>query len=171
MSSKFLPNVRKDAIEKASASGDYNDLYDLLAQPLHEELYRRKTFDFLDDLSEGQQLFLAYDYVRMQVQQGGFIQFIENGYLGLLPALVEQFYKIGGNDMARVLDDVLKVYVLNRELLGKPNSVEEFARLYDELKEFEEIEERYSRFNEATINLMLAYAREHLDEFISNDHP
>ncbi len=169
MNSNYLPSVSMDVINKASTSADYNELYDLLAQPLHEELYRRRTFDFLDDISDGQQLLLAYDYARMQVGQGGFIQFIQNGYIGLLPSMIEQLYKIGANDMAGVMDDVLKVYVLNRELLNKPTTVEEFAKLYDELKEFEGIDERFDRFNEPTIKMMLVYAMEHLNEFVITD--
>jgi len=166
MNSNFLPTISMDAINKASASADYNELYDLLAQPLHEELYRRKTFDFLDDLSDGQQLLLAFDYARMQVGQGGFIQFIENGYIGLLPSMIEQLYKIGDNEMARVFDDVLKVFVLNRELLNQPKTVQEFAYLYDELKEFEIIDDRFAQLTEPTIKLMLAYAMQHLNEFV-----
>lgn len=168
MSSNYLPKVSPDAIRKASDAGDDDTLYDLLTQPLHEEMYRRKTFDFIDELSDGQQLLLAYDYARMQVGQGGFIQFIQNGYVSLLPSMIEQLYKIGANDMARVLDDVLKVYVLNRDLLNKSTTVEEFAKLYDELTEFEGIDERFNRYNVATVKLMLDYAMKHLGEFIQN---
>lgn len=168
MNSNFLPTVSRNDIKKAQATGNDNDLYDLLALPLHEELYRRKTFDFLDDLSDGQQLFLAYDYVRMQVGQGGFIQFIQNGYIGLLPNMIEELYKIGDNDMAQVFDDVLKVYVLNREMLERATTVQEFAQLYDELKEFEGIDERFARLNEPTIKRMLTYALAHLDEFVKD---
>ena len=167
MSSNFLPGISVAAIEQVKASGDDSELYDLFTQPLHEELYRRKTFDFLDELSDGQQLFLAYDYVRMQVGQGGFIQFIENGYIGLLPSIIEQFLKVGCDGMAGVLDDVLKVYVLNREQLGKPTTVQEFAQLYDEFKEFEIIEERYNQVGDLTLKLMLQHALGHLDEFVS----
>src|ERR1700748_1325267 len=112
MSSNFLPLVNSEAIKDAITSGNDEQLYDLLVQPLHEELYKRQTFDFLDELSDGQQLLLTYDYLRMQVGQGGFIQFIHNGYVGLLPSMIEQLYKEGADEMARVLDDVLKVYVL-----------------------------------------------------------
>ncbi len=167
MNSNFLPPISMNAISKANSVADKNELYDLLAQPLHEELYKRNTFDFMDELSDGQQLLLAYDYARMQVGQGGFIQFIQNGYISLLPGIIEQLYKVGANDMAKVMDDVLKVYVLNRELLSKPTTVQEFAQLYDELKEFEGIDERFEKYNEPTIALMLSYAIEHLNEFIT----
>jgi len=166
MNSNFLPSVDREEVKKAYSDNDEEKLYDLLVQPLHEELYKRQTFDFLDDLSWGQQLLLAYDYMHMQVGQGGFIQFIQNGYIGLLPSVVEQLYKLGADEMAKVVDDVLKVYVLNRELLDKPTTVEEFARLYDEFREFEVIDERYHQLNAQTTTQLLKYAVEHLDEFV-----
>jgi hypothetical protein len=166
MNSKYLPAVSKANINEAHAAANYNEVYDLLAQPLHEELYRRGSFDFLDDLSDGQQLLLTYDYVRTQVGQGGFIQFIENGYVGMLPTMVEQLNKIGAPDMAKIFDDVLKVFVLNKELLSNPKTVQEFAQLYDELKEFEIIDARFIKENLATEKLMLDYAVTHLDDFI-----
>ncbi len=164
MKSSFLPSISDKDIENAQAKGD-NALYDLFTEPLHKEIYARNTFDFLDELSGGQQLFVSYDYVRSQVGQGGFIQFIQNGYIGLVPTVIEQLYEIGINDMAKVLDDVLKVYVLNRDFLNRPTTVEEFAKLYEEFKEFEEIDERFTALNEQTIKLMLQYALTHKEEF------
>lgn len=171
MTSNFLPPISLNALNDAQAEGKEDDLYDLLVQPLHEELYRRQTFDLLDDLSEGQQLMLTYDYLRTQVGQGGFIQFIHNGYVGLLPAMVEQLITIGATEMAQVLDDVLKVFVLNRDLMSEASTVQEFAQLYDELKEFEGIDQRFYKLNVPTIKLMLQYAVKHLDEFVTTVGP
>ena len=165
MNSNFLPPLDRKAIMEAYTAGKYDEMYDMLAQPLHEELYKRQDFSFKDTLSDGQQLMLAYDYLRTQVMQGGFIQFIQNGYIGLLPSMIEQLNKIGAPDMALVLDDVLKVFVLNRELLTRPTTVEEFAKLYDEFKEFEIIDQRHYRLNLPTEKIMLDYAAAHLDEF------
>ena len=80
--------------------------------------------------------------------------------------MIEQLFLVGADDMARVLDDVLKVYVLNLDLLNKAKSVQEFAQLYDELKEFEVIEERYNAVKLDTIKKMLDYAAGHLDQFV-----
>lgn len=168
MHSNFLPTVNIDAVKTAYTTGDMEKFYDLLVQPLHEELYKRQTFEFMDDLSWAQQLLLGYDYMHMQVGQGGFIQFIQNGYIGLLPSLIEQLYKLGAPDMAQVLDDVLKVYVLNREQLERTTTVEEFAKLYDEFREFEVIDKRYHQQHEATTKMLLAYAFAHLGEFVQN---
>lgn len=167
MKSKFLPTISVDAIHAALTNEDSNVFYDLLVQPLHEELYVRQSFDFLHDLSPGQQLLLAFDYVRMQVGQGGFIQLIENGYVPLLPGLIGQLQLIGATDMAHVLDDALKVYVLNRDLLDSTKTVEQFSKLYEELKEFEGIDERYAALSVATTAQILQYATHHMDEFVA----
>lgn len=165
MLSSYLPHINIKEIKQAYDAGEQDVVYDTLVQPLHEELYRRQTFSFVDSLSWGQQLLLTYDYLQMQANQGGFIQFINNGYIGLLPAMVEQLYKLGANDMALVLDDVLKVYVLNRDLLESAKSVEAFAKLYEELKEFEIIDERYAKLNKPTTKLLIEYAMKHIAEF------
>jgi hypothetical protein len=157
--------VNEQELRQAFASNNDEKVFDLLVQPLHEELYKRQTFDFLDDLSWGQQLLLTSDYLHMQVGQGGFIQFIQNGYIALLPGIIEQLMKLGAAELAMVLDDALKVYVLNRELLDAPTSVAEFARLYDEMKEFEAIEARYHQLVNAAIRLMLEYAEMHPSDF------
>lgn len=166
MNSKFLPEVNISEIRRVYDENDFEQLYDMLVQPLHEELYKRQSFEFLDDLSWGQQLLLTYDYLHMQVGQGGFIQFIQNGYVGLMPGIIEQLYKLGADKMAVVLDDALKVYVLNRDLMQESNSVEQFAKLYDELKEFEGIDARYHELNEQTTKQLLDYAVAHPEEFV-----
>ncbi len=165
MDSKYLPEISLSGLEEKKNLQDWQGLFELLTEPLHEELYKRQTFDFFDELSDGQQLFISYDYVVNQVSQGGFIQFIENGYVGLLLPMPEWLYKAGAPDMAKIIDDVLKVYVLNKDLMDKKNTLEEFASLYDELKEFEIIDERFFQFNVPTIEIMSRYALLHLAEF------
>jgi hypothetical protein len=165
MPSKYLPEITAEAIKEKQQPGKETEYYEILVEPLHEELYRRKDFNFLDELTEGQQLLLSYDYVRMQVIQGGFIQLIQNGYIGLLPPMPNWLYAINAGEMAKVIDDVLKVYVLNHEMLEKETSVEEFAKLYDELKEFEAIDEQFLALNESTLNKILQFATDHIEEF------
>jgi len=166
MTSIYLPEVKAEALEAAKLAGDDNALWDMFIQPLHEEMYRRQDFNFLDDLSEGQQLLLSYDYVQMQVMQGGFIQLIQNGYVGLLPTMPGWLEVVNCHEMAKVIDDVLKVYVLNREALDKSTSVEEFAKLYDEFQEFVALDEDFHRLHPLVFDTLLQYATNHTEEFI-----
>ena len=164
MQSKFLPGINSDIVKKMMELGQYSELYDLFTQPLHEELYQRQSFAFLDELSGAQQLLLSYDYVRMQVLQGGFIQFIHNGYIALLPKTIELLGEIGLSEMAKLMDDVLKVFVLNKDLFDTAESVQEFAKLYDELKEFEIIDDNFAQLNDATLKGIIEYVIQHIND-------
>lgn len=135
--------------------------------PIHEELYKQQDFAFIETLSPGQELLLRYDYVRMQVVQGGFIQLLQNGYVGLLPPLPEMLTQVGAPEMAKVIDDVLRVFSLNNEALSKETTVEEFARLYDEFKEFEALDAAFERLNAPTEIILVDYALRFPDEFMA----
>lgn len=146
----------RSKVKELAGEGSYAAALEELAQPLHEELYVRQDFSILDSWPWEEQLVLSLDYIRMQVQQGGFIQFIQNGYISLLLPIPAWLQQIGAGDMARVLDDVLKVYVLNMEALDKETTVDEFARLYEEFREFEGLDDRFSECFPDTVRRILA---------------
>ncbi|MEZ5016319.1 MAG: DUF4375 domain-containing protein [Flavipsychrobacter sp.] len=164
MGSDFIPEISKVEYSKLKEARDASALYEYLCQPLHEQLYKKQDFNYVDELSEIQQLIITYDYVKMQVLQGGFIQLIQNGYVLLLPSLHDLLQKVGATGMAQVIDDALKVYVLNRELLDKEYSVDDFAKLYVELTEFEDIDNRFSLHHLPTINTILLYAEQNMEK-------
>ncbi len=167
MSNYFLPAVQATLWKQLQEENNIHGIYDQIVEPLHEEMYRRQNFELMDELTDEQQLMLTYDYVKMQVMQGGFIQLIQNGYVGLLPDMPDWLYALNINDMAGVIDDALNVFVLNRELLTKTTTVEEFALLYAELKEFEAIDDRFMELNEPTIVAMVNNALVHPENFVT----
>jgi hypothetical protein len=165
MNQKFLSVIGRLHFEELVAAENWSELYDLIAQPLHEGLYEHKSFDFYDMISEGQRLFLSFDYLANQCAQGGFIQFLYNGYVPLLPDIILTLISWDIGDMASVLDNALKVYVLNRKYFNNSDSVQEFAQLYEELKEFEDLDKKFERLLPETVAKMVRYAVAHIDEF------
>ena len=138
---------KKEILTEAAellANNETEKAYQLLAEPLHEALYERQDFNLLDELPTPQRLVLAFDYIQSQVTQGGFIQLIQTGYVSLLVTVIEALQELEiGNDMIPVLDDVLKIFVLNKDALSRETSVEEFSKLYAEFKEFEPLEAKF----------------------------
>lgn len=148
----FLPVKSKDELMKMLENDQVAMAFEALANPLHEELYKRQTFNFLDELPQVQQVVLAFDYIQNQAGQGGFIQLIQNGYISLLVTVIEGLQAVDiAQEMVLLLDDVLKVYVLNREALDKETSVEEFSKLYEEFKEFEALDTRFDALKQETM--------------------
>lgn len=165
MADSFFPKIDSKRLAEAVVASDVRVLFELVVEPLHEELYRRQDFNFMDILTEGQQLALSYDYVLQQVEQGGFIQLLANGYIGLLPDMPGWLQHVGAGAMAEVIDDVIKVYVLNIDLFNREMTTQEFARLYDELKEFEMLETRFRMLHNETMTAISNYIKENLSEF------
>jgi len=165
MQDPFLPNINKSEFDAVIASGKDVQLFELLVEPLHEELFRRQNFDFLDCLSDGQRLLLSYDYILNQVLQGGFIQLFVNGYVGLLPELPSLLQRIGAHEMSAVLDDALKAYVTRNAIFRKDLSMQEFAGLYDQLPELAILDHRFEQLNDNTITAICNYAKQHLHTF------
>lgn len=165
-SQSFLPPIDIPQLQALIAEDHYDEAFDLLVQPVHEVLYQRQTFELLAELTIGQRMMLCFDYLRMQVSQGGFIQLIQNGYVSLLVPVIEglQHYRLAP-EMVPVLDDVLKVYVLNKEALGRETTVEEFSKLYEEFQEFEELDRRFGALQKATMKAMLDTVIAHPKEF------
>jgi hypothetical protein len=167
MNSKFLPKISLSELISLQEENQIEAIFEQLVLPLHEELYKQQDFSFIETLSPGQELLIRYDYVRMQVLQGGFIQLIQNGYVNLLLSMPLMLKQVGAVAMGQLLDDVLKVFSLNYEGLSKETSVEEFAKLYEEYTEFEELDARFAQENAATEKAIVAYALRFPDEFIA----
>lgn len=165
--SNFLPKVSETKLAEAKQADNDVAFFELLVEPLHAEMYKAQSFDFMRDLSPGQQLFLTYDYVQMQVKQGGFIQFLQNGYVSLLLPMPGWLQALEANDMAQLLDDVLKEYVTNIDLLERETTVEEFAKLYDQIPEFNVLDDRFNELDAPTLHLLVTYAAAHLEEFVA----
>lgn len=117
------------------------EAFEALAEPLHEKLYEAQSFDLLDRLSNTECLIISLDYVQQQVGQGGFIQLIQNGYVSLLVTVIEGCQGLDVlPELQALLDDALKVFVLNSSALSRQTTPKEFAGLYEEFREFEPLD-------------------------------
>ena len=153
---QYLAGIDREEISRLLDAQDYAAAMEKMTLPLHEALYKRQSFDLLDELPAAQRLLLVFDYISSQVGQGGFIQLIQNGYLPLLLTAIETLQELNiSPEMIKVLDDVLKVFVLNKEALGRETTVEEFSKLYEEFKEFDVLEEGFNRFSDDVIKAII----------------
>lgn len=166
MQQKFLPVIELNKLKQLQSSGDVNGYYDALCQPLHEELYKRQDFAFFDELNDVQQMLICYDYIQNHTLQGGFIQLIQNGYINMLVPMPGWLNMIGDRQMAKLLDDALKVYVENKDILDKETTVEEFAALYNQLPVFHALDKQFENLHPHTIKYILDYATIHIHEFV-----
>src|SRR5690349_7567241 len=118
--SDYKHDANEELVRQLATEENWPAAFEELARPLHEALYKAQTFELLSELTATERLILSLDYVQMQVGQGGFIQLIQNGYVSLLVTVIESAQSLGlQSPILSILDDALKVFVLNNESLTK----------------------------------------------------
>ena len=103
----------------------------------------------------------------MHVPSGGFIQFIHNDYVSLIPEFMDGLKVVGDTKMIAILDEVLLAYVKHHAVFVSANTLELFTKLYDQLPEFSELDKRFSDAY-PTMNMKLVnYLKEQVQEVLS----
>ena len=118
-------------------------------------------------LSPEQTVLLAFVTMDNEVSNGGFIQLIENGYGSYIfnNPLSDYLRDWGATATALIIDLARDIYHDKKETLEKEKSLEEFAKMYQEHKEFEEIEQQYYAVIESERDIIKKYMEAHLERF------
>lgn len=148
-----------ESIVRSLAAGDlWAEAFDTLAPPLHEALYKAQSFELLQTMTPAEEFILCLDYIQMQIGQGGFIQLIQNGYISLLVNVIESAQRLNiALQLQQVLDDALKIFVLNKDALGRETTPKEFAALYQEFAEFEPLDKQFAELLPAATKEIVQY--------------
>ena len=94
-----------------------------------------------------QNILLAFNILDTQVTSGGFIQLIENLYGAYIfdTQLSEYINKWGAKTIAAIIDEARPIYHQKKEILEREKTLEEFAKLYQEHKDFEILEKLFDQ--------------------------
>jgi hypothetical protein len=118
--------------------------------------------------SPGQKALHFFWYLDGEVTNGGFIQFYLNGYGKYVPAIIDGLTLIGDDDMVELVKKADALYIKYKVRFDEQTEkIEEegWGNLYDELKEFDELDEEYYQSHDKTITLLESYARKNPNEF------
>ena len=140
---------------------DFTKAWDAIVAPLHERLVAAQSFDILEELPPVARMILIVDYLEAQIVQGGFIQLFQNGYAPLLVTGIETLQELGVMpDVVLVMDEALKHFSRNINILGRETTVAAFANLYQEFPQFQlldkEFETRLPTIKSELLQLILA---------------
>ena len=94
-----------------------------------------------------QHTLLGYHFFREEINEGGFIQLIQNGYGPYF------FY------------EAKNIYDANRADLEKDCTDDEFMAMYEQYEAFDDLEEQFMDMEEEVTEVIARYVDEHLEEF------
>jgi tetratricopeptide (TPR) repeat protein len=123
-----------------------------------------KVTDYLND---SQITLLAYNFLYGQVSNGGFIQLIQNGYGGFIfnTPFAETIKTWGAEKTGKIVEKANIIYNKYKDELDKETSMEEFSELYDEIKDFEPLEDEFYEIMDNETKIIKKYVEENTNDF------
>ncbi len=161
------PSIAIAAWSEIIANQSDETIIDFVAAPFHERIYQEQSFDLLDQLNPVQKTLVIHHYLMMHVPSGGFIQFIHNDYVSLIPEFMEGLKVVGDTKMLAILDAVLVAYVKHHAEFVRANTLELFTKLYDQLPEFSELDKRFLEAYPIMNTKLVNYLREQVQEVLN----
>lgn len=118
-------------------------------------------------LNANQHTLLAYHFIQEELNQGGFVQLIQNGYGGYIfgNPVARALKQFGAAEIAKILYKAREIYDANREQLERETTEDEFMAMYMDFEVFDELEERYFEIEEEQTAIIASYVDEHVENF------
>ena len=159
-----LPVIPAATLADAASDDEYLHLvveaYERLASP-------STLLAKLDSFTNEAAVLLLFSTLKGQVENGGFIQLIQNGYG---PAIFDSplgpdLARWGASQTAELLDQARAIYQAHRAYLERPRALAEFLTLYKEFTQFELLENQFYDLAAGQTASVRAYAAQHLSQF------
>jgi len=103
------------------------------------------TAENMDKLNGYQHTLLAYRFFSEEVNEGGFVQLIQNGYGGYIfdNPTAKALKMMGAKGISKILYKAKEIYDAHRAELERETTDEEFTAMYVDFEQFDELEEKF----------------------------
>ena len=152
-------------IEAASHGAD--EFLDVVLKSLRDMIGGELTAEWLQKLNADQITLLAYQTLRDEVMDGGFVQLIHNGYGAFF--FQNPFAKAmklwGLRDLSKLVYSVKDLYWKSHETIEKDCTDEEFMALFEQFPEFDNYDDEFVENEEQWTEMVAQYVDDHIERF------
>ena len=123
--------------------------------------------DTMPLLNGYQHTLLGYHFFREEVNEGGFVQLIQNGYGPYIfgNPFAKAMRLMGAHDFSKLVYKGKRLYDKYRAELTKECSDEDFMALFERYPEFDELDDEFVEAEEEITETLAHYVDEHLGQF------
>lgn len=110
---------------------------------------------------------LGYHFFREEVDEGGFVQLIQNGYGPYIfdNPFAKAMRLFGAKDFSKLVYDAKAIYDAHRADLEKDCDDDEFMAMYEQYEAFDDLEEAFMDMEELVTARIAEYVDNHLGQF------
>lgn len=125
------------------------------------------TAESMARLSTEQLTLAAYMILRDEVMDGGFVQLIHNGYGGFFfrNPFGKMMRQWGMDEVATLMNKAKKLYYKHHEEIEKDCTDEEFMALFEQLPQFDDLDDTFVENEEKWTEHMACYVDGHIEMF------
>lgn len=160
------PTISDAALREAAASMD--SFVAAVVGAISEAAGGELTAEALGQLKPDQITLWGYWLMREELMDGGFVQLIHNG-LGpfiFLNPFAKALRLWGLHDLSKLVYKGRKLYEAKRQIIERELTDEEFMALYEQLPEFDDLDDTFLVDEEAYTEQVARYVDEHLTDFV-----
>ncbi len=159
-------NISEKDIIDAAQKG-FETFVELFSQRTLSSIGGELTSEAMQGLSADQITLLAYQIVKREVMEGGFIQLIHNGYgpFIFLNPFAKAMRLWGAREFCNLIYDGRKLYERYGEKLTRDCTDEEFMALYEQYEEFDDLDDAFIEMEPSVTETVDRYIDEHVDNF------
>lgn len=131
------------------------------------ELGDGMTDENINNLNGYQHTLLAFRYFTDELNVGGFVQLIQNGYGGYIfdNPVAKALKQMGAKGLSKIIYKAKEIYDKHREELERETTDEEFMAMYEKFEQFDELEEKFMEIEEEETAIIAQYVDEHIEDF------
>ena len=160
--------ISDKTLQKAAAEG-MDAFVNTFINAINEAIGGELGANNMEYLNSEQITLLAYHILQEEVMDGGFIQLIHNGYGGFI--FHNPFAKMmrlwGLDDLAKIINKAHKLYDKYHERIEKECSDEEFMAMFEQMPEFDDIDDNFVENEEKWTEQIACYIDEHIQNFVT----
>lgn len=161
--------VIKDKVIREAAEKGLSEFLDAVIKAINDAIGGELNAETMASLNPSQITLLAYDIMRTELMEGGFVQLIYNGYGPFI--FKNPFAKVlkgwGLQELGRIVQKAHKYYGIYHDQIERVTTDEDFMALYEQCPEFDEFDDDFVD-NEGVYSSQLAYyVDEHMSDFVT----
>ena len=160
--------VRDTVLQQAAAEG-MDAFVKVFVEAIREAIGGELTQEAMAQLTADQVTLLAWDTLHDEVMDGGFVQLIHNGYGPFI--FKNPFAKAiklwGLRDLSKLIYDAHTLWLKHRDVIERDLTDDEFMALFEQLPEFDDLDDKFVEKEEEWTSMIAHYIDEHIENFVS----
>ena len=152
---------------RAGAEKGYTAFLNVFTDKYLEVLGGALNAENMSMLNGYQHALLSLRIFTEQMEEGGFIQLIQNGYGPYIfnNPFAKAMRLMGAKDFSKLIYDAKEVYDRNKEVLEADYSDDEFMALYEQFDKLGDLDDEFLDTENNIMEIIATYVDEHISDF------